>query len=64
MQQLVRSLIVAFWPDGGQGTARRNAWAAMAADTKRARERETVEATVRSAAAAHQALVAPVAVNG
>jgi hypothetical protein len=50
MQEMVRTFIVALWPDGGQGTARRNAWSAMVADTKRARERESVEAAVRSAA--------------
>jgi hypothetical protein len=64
MQRFARSLLGAIWPDGGQGTARRNAWAAMAADAKRARERASVEATVRAAAAAHQAIAAPVAVNG
>ncbi|HVY10885.1 MAG TPA: hypothetical protein VHB18_12160 [Mycobacteriales bacterium] len=51
MQEMVRTLIGAVWPDGGQGTARRNAWSAMVADTKRARERESVEAAVRRAAA-------------
>jgi hypothetical protein len=64
MQAMVHTFISAIWPDGGQGTARRNAWASMAADAKRARERSAVEATVRAAAAAHQALSAPVAVNG
>lgn len=64
MQRMVHTFLSALWPDGGQGTARRNAWSAMVADTKRARERVSVEATVRAAAAAHQAFDAPVAVGG
>ena len=64
MAAMVQTFLTALWPDGGQGTARRNAWSAMVADTKRARERATVEATVRAAAAAHQAVTGPVAVNG
>ncbi len=35
-----------FWIDGGQRQARRNAWAAMAADTRRSRERAEVAAAV------------------
>jgi hypothetical protein len=64
MPEMVRSLIVALWPDGGQGAARRNAWSAMVEGNQRAKEREAVEATVRDAAAAHQAMSSPVAVNG
>jgi hypothetical protein len=63
MQEFARNLIVAFWPDGGQGRARRNAWSAMVTDTKRARERATAEAVVRSVAAAHEASPAPAAVG-
>jgi hypothetical protein len=61
MQETVRSLVVAFWPDGGQGRARRNAWSAMAADTKRARDRATAEAVVQGVIAAHEASLTPVA---
>jgi hypothetical protein len=60
MQQMLRSLIVALWPDGGQGTARRNAWSAMVEDNQRARERAAVEASIQAAAAT----LSPVAVNG
>jgi hypothetical protein len=63
MQEIARNLIVAFWPDGGQGRARRNAWSAMVADTKRARDRATAEAVVASVAAVHEAAVVPVAVG-
>ncbi|HVS67076.1 MAG TPA: hypothetical protein VHE56_00885 [Mycobacteriales bacterium] len=62
MQEIVRNLIVAFWPDGGQGRARRNAWSAMVADTKRARERATAEAVVAGVVAAYEASLTPVAV--
>ncbi|HVW81095.1 MAG TPA: hypothetical protein VHB69_09180 [Mycobacteriales bacterium] len=51
MREMIRSVIVALWPDGGQGTARRNAWSAMVNDNQRAREREAAEASVRAAAA-------------
>ncbi|HVU60465.1 MAG TPA: hypothetical protein VHA79_06815 [Mycobacteriales bacterium] len=63
MEEIVRNLIVALWPDGGQGRARRNAWSAMVADTKRARDRATVEAVVQGVIASHDASVAPVAVG-
>jgi hypothetical protein len=39
MAQILRSVLGSVWSDGGQRVARRNAWAAMAADAKRARER-------------------------
>ncbi|HWC34322.1 MAG TPA: hypothetical protein VG650_05780 [Mycobacteriales bacterium] len=63
MQELVRNLIVAFWPDGGQGRARRNAWSAMVSDTKRARERATAETVVQGVVAAYEASLVPVAVG-
>ena len=63
MQEIVRNLVVAFWPDGGQGRARQNAWSAMVADTKRARERASADAVVQGAAAAHAAALAPIAVG-
>ena len=37
---------IVLWRDGGQRQARRNAWAAMAADTRRSRERAEVAAAV------------------
>jgi hypothetical protein len=39
MEQMAQKVLMAFWSDGGQGNARRNAWSAMAADAKRARQR-------------------------
>ncbi len=63
MQDFMRNLVVAFWPDGGQGHARRNAWSAMVADTKRARERASAEAVVQGAVAAGEAARVPVAVG-
>ena len=35
------------WRDGGQRTARRNAWRAMVDDTQRSRERAEVEVALR-----------------
>lgn len=55
MQEMLRSLVLTFWSDGGQGTARRNAWAAMAADAKRARERADADLTVKAVIDAHRA---------
>jgi hypothetical protein len=54
MQEMLRNLVMAFWSDGGQGTARRNAWAAMVTDAKRSRDRADAEATVAVALTAHQ----------
>ena len=36
-------------PDGGQATARRNAWAGMSADAARGRERRLAEAALAAA---------------
>ncbi|MBV9485012.1 MAG: hypothetical protein JO246_03050 [Frankiaceae bacterium] len=52
MAEMLRSLVEAVVPDVGLRTARRNAWAAMAADAKRARARVEAAAAV-SAAVAH-----------
>lgn len=60
MQEMLRSLIVAIWPSGGQATARRNAWSAMVEDSQRSRERAAAEASVRAAVGA----ASPPAVNG
>jgi hypothetical protein len=40
---------IVLWRDGGQRRSRRNAWAAMAADTRRARERADAAAAVEHA---------------
>ena len=64
MQEMLRSLVMTFWADGGQGTARRNAWAAMVADAKRARERADADASVQHAVAGHAMTVSPAAANG
>jgi hypothetical protein len=53
MAEMLRSLVEALVPDVGLGTARRNAWAAMAADAKRARARAEAAAVVAAAAVAH-----------
>jgi hypothetical protein len=39
------------WQDGGQRRARQNAWAAMAADSRRARDRAEAKAILAEAAA-------------
>jgi hypothetical protein len=64
MQEMLRSLVMAFWADGGQGTARRNAWVAMVADSKRARERADADASVTLAIAGHAVAGVPTAANG
>lgn len=50
MRETLRSLSslaeFVLWRDGGQRQARRNAWAAMAVDTRRSRERAEVAAAV------------------
>lgn len=37
---------LALWRDGGQRQAKRNAWAAMVADSRRSRERAEVAAAI------------------
>jgi hypothetical protein len=59
MPELVRSVVRTVWADGGQRVARRNAWAAMSADAKRARERAEAAAAMNLAVAAHELRVAP-----
>jgi hypothetical protein len=51
---MLRNLVESLWPDAGLGTARRNAWAAMAADAKRSRERAEAAAVVNAVAAVHE----------
>ena len=45
----VQSLLLLALPSGGQATARRNAWAGMAADATRSRERRQAEASLAAA---------------
>jgi hypothetical protein len=54
MAEILRSLVGTVWPDGGQRVARRNAWAAMASDAKRARERAEAMMYVNAVAAVHE----------
>jgi nanoRNase/pAp phosphatase (c-di-AMP/oligoRNAs hydrolase) len=39
------------FPEGGQGTARRNAWAAMSSNATRARDRREADAAITAALA-------------
>jgi hypothetical protein len=41
-------VLVTLWRDGGQRGSRRNAWAAMVADNRRARDRAEAEALLDS----------------
>jgi hypothetical protein len=45
-----QSLLLLTLPHGGQGTARRNAWASMSADATRARARAEADAAMDRAA--------------
>ncbi|HEX3825163.1 MAG TPA: hypothetical protein VHV79_11925 [Mycobacteriales bacterium] len=63
MQEMMRSLVMAVVPAGGQGGARRNAWAAMAADAKRARQRAEVTAYLDELATVHATPPAAVAAS-
>ena len=46
MMGITRWVVLSIWRDGGQRGARRNAWAGMAADTARSRQRAEVEAAL------------------
>lgn len=54
MVEMARSVMMAFWSAGGQGTARRNAWVAMVADAKRARQRAEASAFMHAVAAVRE----------
>jgi hypothetical protein len=54
MTEILRGVIRTVWSDGGQRAARRNAWAAMAADAKRARERAEVNAFLSAVSAVYE----------
>lgn len=51
---LVRSLSLLAFPDGGQRSARRNAWAGMSADAARSRARAEAEEAMQEAVARAQ----------
>jgi hypothetical protein len=55
MAEILQTVVKAFWVDGGQRTSRRNAWAAMVADAKRARERAEVDAVLIAVGAVREA---------
>ena len=44
-------VLATVWQDGGQRRARQNAWAAMAADSRRARDRAEAQALLNEAIA-------------
>jgi ketopantoate reductase len=47
----LQSLVLMMSPHGGQHSARKNAWASMAQDAQRARQRREAEAAVGAAIA-------------
>jgi len=49
MREVVVRIARELWRDGGQRQARRNAWAAMAVDARRSRERVEVATAVEAA---------------
>jgi hypothetical protein len=53
MPEMLRTIARTVWADGGQRAARRNAWAAMAADAQRARQRSEAAAVMDAVAAVH-----------
>jgi hypothetical protein len=61
MPEMLRSVVMAFWSDGGQSAARRNAWAAMAANAKRARQRAEAAAFMNAVAAVREVPGVPAA---
>jgi hypothetical protein len=64
MQEMMLSVVRTVWADGGQRGARRNAWAAMAADARRARQRAEAEAAMNAVVAMHELTVATIAATG
>ena len=50
VEKILRRAVLTIWADGGQGTARRNAWAAMVVDLQRARARDEATESLRVAA--------------
>jgi hypothetical protein len=65
MVDIIQRAVLTLWTDGGQGTARRNAWVAMVADSQRARSRAEAEESLQAAAqAAARAAAVPVRAHG
>jgi hypothetical protein len=54
---VARALVLTVLPHGGQLAARRNAWAAMAADAAHARASREAQAALELAAVAHRRAV-------
>jgi hypothetical protein len=55
-------MMIAFtriFPEGGQGTARRNAWAAMSTNASRARDRREADAAVIAAVTGFDGVIHP-----
>jgi hypothetical protein len=61
---LTEDLVILLWADGLQGTARRNAWSGMVADSRRARDRADAETATEAASAQHVAVPELVAATG
>jgi hypothetical protein len=49
LHQLVLTAISRLFPEGGQGTARRNAWAAMSNNASHARDRREADLAIAAA---------------
>jgi hypothetical protein len=49
MVDILQRAVLRVWTDGGQGAARRNAWAAMVVDSQRARARAEAMASLQAA---------------
>jgi hypothetical protein len=49
LHQMVLTALTRLFPEGGQGTARRNAWAAMSTNASRARDRREADAAMAAA---------------
>ena len=49
LHQMVLTALSHFFPEGGQRTARRNAWAAMSTNASHARDRREADAAVTAA---------------
>jgi hypothetical protein len=56
LHHLVLTTLSRFFPEGGQRTARRNAWAAMSSNASRARDRREADAAIVAAVGRASAL--------
>jgi hypothetical protein len=50
MVEILQRAVLTIWTNGGQGTARRNAWAAMVVDSQQSRARDEAAESLRLAA--------------